>query len=98
MDRASKPQRVFPSPSLAPMPHKLPHALMESYPRKALDFPFGGEREAFRDSEAARDEDNVFEKNLRDSLALDPNIYTGNAELRGGTSPTSSQPVIPVRQ
>lgn len=90
---ASKPPRVFPSPSLAPMSHNSSHGPVESYPMKSLTFPSGHQREAPRSSRAARDEDNRFELNMRDSMALDLKNYTGSAELRGGTSPTSSKPV-----
>lgn len=96
-DRAAKPPRVFSSPSLAPTSHKHSHALMESYPRKSLVFPSGRETQALGGFKTARDEENHIKPYLRD-LALGPLTYTGSAELRGGTPPISSQPVMPVRQ
>ena len=52
-------------------------------------------RAAVRDSRTRRHgaAEDYFDVHLRHSLALDPNVYTGSAELRGGTSPVSPQPV-----
>jgi len=92
--RPPKAPRV--SPSLAPVSHMPPHAApIESYPRNSLVLPSDGDRRgtAVRGSRASRglgDKNDIY---LRDSLALDPNVYTGSAELRGDTSPASPQPV-----
>lgn len=50
------------------------------------------DRAARRGSEAAHGDDEYIELYLRDSLELDPEEYTGRAELRGKTSPASPQP------
>lgn len=66
---------------------------MEAYPRSSLVLPLGRERAPLKDSKATRGEENYFELYLRDSLALDPNVYTGSAELQGRVPPASPQQV-----
>jgi len=55
-------------------------------------------RAAVRDSSARYGAEEYFDLYLRDSLAMDPNVYTGSAELRGDTSPASPQPVENVSE
>ena len=51
-------------------------------------------RAAVRDSRTRHGAvEDYFDVHLRHALALDPNVYTGSVELRGGTSPVSPQPV-----
>lgn len=84
-----RPPRV--APSIAPMSQPT-QAVMEGYPRSSLVLPVGSERVPRGDSKKAmRGEDKYFELYLRDSLALDPNAYTGSAELRGEVTPASPQ-------
>lgn len=72
---------------------------MENYPRSSLVLPSDSERRAaVRDSSARYGAEEYFDLYLRDSLAMDPNVYTGSAELRGDTSPASPQPVENVSE
>lgn len=90
-NRSPKAPRV--SPSLAPVSHLPSQEPMESYPRGSLVLPSDSDtRAAVRDSRSRRGPEEKFDHYLRDSLALDPNVYTGSAELRGNTSPVSPRP------
>lgn len=84
-----KPLRV--APSMAPM-SQTTHRVMKGYPRSGLVLPLDRERALRRGSmQTTRGEEKYVELYLRDSLALDPNVYTGTTELRGGVPPTSPQ-------
>lgn len=86
-----KPPRV--APSIAPM-SQTTHTMMEGYPRSSLILPSDRERGPRRDSkQTTRGEEKYVELYLRDSLALNPNVYTGSAELRGGAPLASPQQV-----
>lgn len=90
-NRSPKPPRV--APSMATTSHMPTQAMMEGYPRSSLIIPLDRERAPRRDSKGTRGEEEYFELYLRNSLALDPNVYTGSAELRGGAPPPSPQQV-----
>lgn len=95
-DTLREPPRVVSSPSVAVVPRMPVSTSTESYPRRHVLVGVDHATRIVGDSVATDGEDHKHELYLRDSLELDPRIYTGSAELRGGASPTPPMETIHV--